>query len=315
MKTLHDLFRDYKTYQRDLGKLAKTTQENYNSRIGRFLKTFPETAGIELLTRPKVSHFIAALAASKPNATRMMVAAISSFCRYLIRQGYMFQNPAEDVELPRRKVSNRREPIPDDTIQQLFDACNRLPATAYKKALTRAILAVITYGGLRRCEVVGLRVEDFTAETGEVFIREGKGGKTRSIFLCEEAIEAVSAYLRLRPECTHDYLFAWSWRDRVSRGGYASILKRIHTVAGLDRAFTGHQFRHAYASRLDRNGAELGAISAALGHSRVNVTADYIHSTPERVRAIAPLASLRPSQEKSSTEPVPQSNTRTIRWI
>lgn len=314
---LSTLFVMYKEYQRDLHKLAKTTQENYNSRIGRFLTYLGNEATASALTRPKVAHFIVSVSAKNPNTTRMMVAAISSFCRYLIGEGWLRKNPAEDLPLPKRKVK-RREPIPDEAIQQLFDACDKLPATAYKRALTRAILAVITYGGLRRCEVIGLKVGDFKAKEEELYIREGKGGKDRTIYLCPEACYYLEAYLSLRPaDCIHDYIFAWSWRDRISKGGFASILRKIHTVAGIDRKFTSHQFRHAYASRLDRNGAELGVISAALGHTRVDVTADYIHSNTERLKAIAKLASLEPPTPekpllpaKPKTAPNPQSAKR-----
>jgi site-specific recombinase XerD len=306
---LSKLFMQYKEYQRSLGKLARTTQGNYNGRLARFLTYLGANATAADITRPKVAHYIAAISARTPLSARINVAAISSFARWLIGEGWLRKNPAEDVELPPKKTK-RREPIPDDTIQKLFDACERLPVTPYKRALTRALLAVITYGGLRRCEVIGLRVEDFNPNTGKLFIREGKGGKERDAFLCSEGIDAVTAYLQLRPECTHDYLFAWSWRDRLAKGGFAAILKRVHTVAGIDRKYTSHQFRHAYASRLDRNGAELAAISAALGHTRVDVTADYIHSNQERLKAIASLASLTPSKP-DTRHPTPDKTEKT----
>jgi site-specific recombinase XerD len=303
---LRTLFQQYREYQTDLKKLAASTRESYFNRIGRFLAYCGENATVSDLTRPKVAHYAAMISARTPVSTRLHVASISNFCRWLIGEGWLRKNPAEDIDLPKVK-DKRREPVPDDTIEILFDACNRLPATPYKRALTRAVLAAITYGGMRRCEVIECRVGDIDIETGRVYIAFGKGGKSREVYLCDEGVEAIRDYLEVRPDCQHEYLFAWSYRDRVSEKGYASLIKRVHTVAGMEKRYTGHQFRHSVATRLDQNGAALTDIQAFLGHSRADTTSRYLHKSAERVKAIAPLTKL----SKKKTEPKPAEKPKT----
>jgi site-specific recombinase XerD len=281
--------------------LSLTTARNYRCRVRAFLASMPVTASVADLTRQSIQRHIRTLSAV--NSLRMRYAAISHFCNWLISEGWLRENPAKGITLPKAQ-HRRREPVPENAVSLLLEACSKLPASLYKQALARATLSLLVYGGLRRGECVALELGDFDTSTGEVIIRSGKGGKERRIYVCRECTDAVRALIDLRPlDCTHEYLLAQNKRQGVGYTGLRAILRRLHVVAGLKEHYTPHQLRHSCATRLVANGATLPDVQEFLGHANLSTTGIYVHSSKERLQNIAHLASL-------SVMPAPPQNTQ-----
>lgn len=302
MKVL-DLFTQYEQYLRQERPLSVTTMKNYRCRAERFVQSFPPDAQLAALSRQKVVTYLNGIAS--PRAVRMQHAAISHFCKWLVSHEYLRASPATNIPLPTVK-RNRRKPVPEDAVSRLLQACDRLPTTEYRQALSKAAFCLLVYGALRRCECVGLLVDDVRLDTGEVYIRHGKGGQSRCIYVCKECIDAIRAMLDLRPVCDHDFLLAQSRKFGMGFHGLRQLLIRLHMVAGLEEVYTPHRLRHSCASRLAANGAPLPTIQAFLGHKHLSTTAIYLHTDAEQLKSIAHLASLSPqSAPTKETAPAP----------
>ena len=142
------------------------------------------------------------------------------------------------------------------------------------------VLAMLL-GGLRRCEVLGLRLGDLSPGERRFFISEGKGGHQRLIPVSAQFFSAVGDYLdREHPPVDHDRLFVvlrGPTRGRpLSADGLNEILDGVRKRTGLPR-LTCHQFRHTCLTRLREAGMALEAVQAQAGHRSIESTRIYIH--------------------------------------
>jgi site-specific recombinase XerD len=146
----------------------------------------------------------------------------------------------------------------------------------------RAMVAAMVLGGLRRCEVLGLRLADLRFGERRVFIAEGKGGHQRLIPLSPRFFAEVSAYLEAeRPAAAGtDRVFTVLKGPRrglpLTAAGLDEILDGARGRAGLARA-TCHQLRHTCLTRLRKAGMSLEAVQAQAGHASIESTRIYLH--------------------------------------
>jgi integrase len=146
----------------------------------------------------------------------------------------------------------------------------------------RAMVAAMVLGGLRRCEVLGLRLGDLRFAERRVFITAGKGGHQRLVPVWPRFFAEVSAYLEAeRPAGTAtDVVFTVLKGPRrglpLSAEGLDEILDGARRRAGLSRA-TCHQLRHTCLTRLREAGMALEAVQAQAGHASIESTRIYLH--------------------------------------
>ena len=196
-------------------------------------------------------------------------------------------NPVPRGLPTRRERSRPRQGVP------LVRVTRRLPrilSPAEVDALTaalrthrdRAMVAAMVLGGLRRCEVLGLRLEDLHAVERRVFIAEGKGGKQRLIPVSGRFFTAVAAYLNAErlPGARTDRVFVVLKGPRrgqpLSAKGLDEILIAARRRAGLAHA-TCHELRHTCLTRLREAGMALEAVQAQAGHASIESTCIYLH--------------------------------------
>ena len=146
----------------------------------------------------------------------------------------------------------------------------------------RAMIEAMVLGGLRCCEVIGLRMEDLQPTQRRVFIADGKGGHQRLIPMSAQFFQSVSNYLSMeRPaDAASDALFVVLKSSRrgspLSINGLEQIVASAKTRAGVQRA-TCHQLRHTCLTRLREAGMALEAIQAQAGHRSIESTRVYLH--------------------------------------
>jgi integrase len=151
-------------------------------------------------------------------------------------------------------------------------------------------VAAMLFGGLRRCEVLGLRFTDVQVADRRVFVVEGKGGHHRVVPVANRFFDALGDYL-------HDERPAAVGTDRVfvalkgprrgaplSAEGLDEILEGARRRAGLQRA-TCHQLRHTCLTRLREAGMALEAVQAQAGHLSIESTRVYLHLTNDWLAA------------------------------
>jgi integrase len=218
---------------------------------------------------------------------RRRLSIVSGFFAFLQARGDIAANPVPRGLPTRRERSRPRQGVP------LVRTARRLPrilSPAEVDALTaalrthrdRAMVAAMVLGGLRRCEVLGLRLEDLRVAERRVFVAEGKGGRQRLIPVSGRFFAAVAAYLDTErpPGAGTDRVFVVLKGTRrghpLSPAGMEEILSAARHRAGLGHA-TCHELRHTCLTRLREAGMALEAVQAQAGHASIESTRIYLH--------------------------------------
>jgi integrase/recombinase XerD len=147
----------------------------------------------------------------------------------------------------------------------------------------RAMVYAMVLGGLRRCEVLGLRLSDVRVADRSLFVAEGKGGHQRVVPISKLFFVVVGDYLRQeRPATATDRVFVslkgLTRGEPMTANGIDKILQAARQRAGLRQA-TCHQLRHTCLTRLREAGTALEAVQAQAGHRSIESTRIYLHLT------------------------------------
>jgi integrase/recombinase XerD len=156
----------------------------------------------------------------------------------------------------------------------------------------RAMMEVTYSSGLRRAELVGLRIGDLVLGDTSIIVRNGKGGKERIVPLGGPAQYWIRRYLaEARPlfvlsEAPSAMMFLTAYGDGFLAGALSQIVRRYLTSAGIVARGGPHLLRHACATHMLDHGADLRTIQALLGHSRVDTTEIYTHVSTGRLSSV-----------------------------
>jgi len=137
-------------------------------------------------------------------------------------------------------------------------------------------------GGLRRCEVLGLRLEDLRVAERRVFIADGKGGHQRLIPVSSRFFAAVAAYLDTERPAASDTDRVFVVLKGPTRANPLSVRGLDEMLAGAKRRaglahVTCHELRHTCLTRLREAGMALEAVQAQAGHASIESTRIYLH--------------------------------------
>jgi len=218
---------------------------------------------------------------------RRRLSIVSGFFAFLQARGDVPANPVPRGLPTRRERSRPHQGVPLVRVtRQLPRILSPAEVDALIAALRthrdRAMVAAMVLGGLRRCEVLGLRLGDLRAAERRVFITEGKGGRQRLIPISGRFFAAVAAYLEAErpPGIRSDRVFVVLKGPRrgqpLSVRGTDEILAGARRRAGLEHA-TCHELRHTCLTRLREAGMALEAVQAQAGHASIESTRIYLH--------------------------------------
>lgn len=163
--------------------------------------------------------------------------------------------------------------------------------------LHRICILVLHATGLRREELVRLKVEDIDSARMLIHIRQGKGNKDRKVMLSPRLLTELRDYWRTANPKPQTYLFpsrACSNADvPMSDKTIWSAVREAATRAGLEKRVHPHTLRHCFATHLLESGADLRTIQLLLGHADLKTTSRYLHLSERHLKAASsPLDSL-----------------------
>jgi site-specific recombinase XerD len=221
------------------------------------------------------------------STVRRRLSIVSGLYGFLQARGDVAANP-----VPRGLPTRRERQRPHQGVP-LVRGVRRLPqiltpdevdalTAALRTHRDRAMVSAMVLGGLRRCEVLGLRLEDLRVAERRVFIADGRGGHQRLIPVSRRFFDHVAAYLEgERPaDSSTDHLFVVlkgpNRGGPLSAYGLDEILERARRRAGLVHA-TCHELRHTCLTRLREAGMALEAVQAQAGHASIESTRIYLH--------------------------------------
>jgi integrase/recombinase XerD len=267
-------------------RLAPRTVEAYRRDLAHFsawLGRSPARA-----TADDLARYVAQLRADGRAATTIArrLAAIRSFFRHQVLLGAREDNPAAQVELPKRRRTLPRTLSPGE-VERLLDAA---AGTAPRAMRDRAIAELLYGAGLRVSEAVSLDRQAVDLEHKLVRCI-GKGNKERVVPIGREAVDALRRYLahgrphldkRNRPD-----LFLNAQGGVLTRSGVFLILRKLAAKAGLEpERVHPHLLRHSFATHLLEGGADLRAVQEMLGHADLATTELYTHVSDRRRREL-----------------------------
>ena len=239
------------------------------------------------------------------------LSAIRQFHKHLYAEGLRRDDPTLSVEGPRRARPLPKVLTAEDvdnlirTAREGLDAPER-PTRERLAAARMACLIELIYGsGLRISEALALPKSAARAKDPLIAVR-GKGGKERLAPLSNPSRAAIAVYRALLNEAapgmaTSHWLFpADSASGHMTRQAFARDLKIVASAAGLSPSrVSPHVLRHAFASHLLQNGADLRVVQDLLGHADISTTQIYTHVLDERARAM--VRDLHPMNDKDET--------------
>jgi integrase/recombinase XerC len=211
------------------------------------------------------------------------LSALRSFCRYLIRQGALSHNPAQDIRAPKtpRKLPHS---LDVDRIQHLLDG----KPDDWLTQRDLAIMELMYSSGLRLAELVNLDVQQLDLQQGEARVL-GKGRKTRIVPIGQKARDVLQAWLTTRAiHCAEGESAVFINRSGT-RLGPRSVQQRMHRWAlqqGLDSRLHPHALRHSFATHVLESSGDLRAVQELLGHANLSTTQIYTHLDFQRLAEV-----------------------------
>ncbi len=263
------------SYQRDLKKYVAFLQKNN-------VQCFKETS------RKQISDYLNLQQESglAPSSIGRSLASLRSFYQFLLKEQFIQENPAIELETPRME-KKLPHVLSFSDIEILLE---QPQINCEIGTRDKAMLELIYATGIRVSELVSLNLNHANIKMG--FLRcDGKGGKERMIPLGSVAIHCLQDYLtrsrrKLLKNQDEKALFLNQHGKRLTRQGFWKILKKYVLRAGINAEITPHTLRHSFATHLLENGADLRSVQEMLGHADISTTQIYTQLTRKKIKEV-----------------------------
>lgn len=233
-----------------------------------------------------VRHLADAGLATRTQARRL--SCLRQFYGFAYAEGWRGDDPTTRVDSPRLgRVLPKL--LSEAEVDALLAAARTLPEPDGSQMT--ALLELLYATGLRVSELVGLPLAA-VARDPDVLVVRGKGSKERMVPLSDPSRDAVRAWKTVRQERLGKKASRWLFPSHgktghLTRSGFARMLLKVGMRAGIDpRRLSPHVLRHAFASHLLANGADLRVVQELLGHSDISTTQIYTHVLDERLQQL-----------------------------
>ena len=272
---------------------SQHTVRNYGSDLAQFAEYFeppgeavaPEVEQLELsLLREWLGSLYSAGLTTV--TVRRKLAAVRALFQFLRAEGTVASNVAARLRTPKTK-QRLPEVMSEEKTNRLIDevaAGAKIEKPSRERDL--AFLELLYGCGIRVSELVGISLEDLDLGEGWLRVR-GKGNKERQVPMGERARSAVEGYLaRREPADGEQALFLNDRGRRLGDRQVRRLVKMYALAVTGDATVHPHSFRHAYATHLLSDGADLRAIQELLGHARLSTTQKYTQVSLRDLQAV-----------------------------
>lgn len=241
---------------------SKNTIKTYSHYSGVFLSEFNKD--VYHINNSEIKNFIESFMYSSVSQQNQIYSAVKLLFKYIVNKkldNIFLDRPRREKKIP--QIINR------DVILNILNGI--------KNKKHRAILTLAYSCGLRRSEIINLKLSDFNKEEKIIYIRNAKGRKDRIVALSDYTRKVLSYYYReYVPE---NYLFNGQSKEQYSASSCNNIMKKYF---GNDTHM--HQLRHMYASHCLNAGVDSRTIQSTLGHSSIKTVEIYTHVSSKLIR-------------------------------
>ena len=213
---------------------------------------------------------------------------LKAWFKWLAKEHHILYNPASELELPRQHRALPRHIL---TVPEVEQVLNQTHVHGEIGIRDRAILETLYSTGIRRMELVNLKLYDLDLNNGTLHVRQGKGKKDRYIPIGERACAWITKYRdEVRPALVtepDDYsVFLTEYGQPFAKNRLTDLVKNYIDASGVNKPGACHIFRHSMATHMLENGADLRYLQAMLGHSTLATTEIYTHVSIRKLKEV-----------------------------
>jgi integrase/recombinase XerD len=213
---------------------------------------------------------------------------VRAYFKWLARHNHILYNPASELELPKLEKRLPKHVLTQSEAEQVINLADVTTALGLRD---RAILETLYSTGMRRLELIHLKLYDLDAERGTVMVRQGKGKKDRMIPIGERAIAWIEKYLHtVRPglaaAADERVLFLTNLGEAFTPCRLTQLVRNYVIRADLGKTGSCHLFRHTMATLMLEHGADIRYIQEMLGHVKIDTTQIYTQVSIRKLKEI-----------------------------
>ena len=264
------------------GKNApQTTIRAYSDDLRQFAKWLAGETGedrVQRIDKLDIEGYLSYLGRQKLTGItrRRKLQSLRKFFNCMIDLEYVDKNPAAKVSPPNGEKRNPTILYQHEYKALLYEARNN--------PRDLAVLQTFLQTGIRVGELCHLTLEDIDLQAKELIVRQGKGATDRSIPLTEKAVEALKAYLDIRPQTDTRAVFLSKHTTPLDVRSVNYMVKKYVKKAGIKKPVSVHTLRHTCATHKADKGMSLTDLQAILGHRRLETTYKYLHLAKTSLR-------------------------------
>lgn len=236
-----------------------------------------------------ISNLVASGISASSRARKL--SSLKAFFKWEKANKYIVENPVENVESP--KIPHHEpKAMSKDEVEEVMVAVRSDGKTEETMFRDIAILSLLFNTGLRRAEVVNIKLNDLNLKDGSLIVH-GKGSKERIVYMNDTTRAILSEFVvshrkLMKPATTSQYLFVSRQAEKISLCQINNIINRHFEVAGLkDKGYTVHSTRRTFATACYKNTGDIFAVQRLLGHESSQTTARYIGATEDMKKRAA----------------------------
>jgi len=265
--------------QLELGHYSIQTARTYVSLFERFINHYKDLPLVKI-TENEIQAYL--LMIQQKGCSISMINQTINAIKFYYENVMGMPNRFYSIERPKRKKSLPKV-LSIEEIKVLIEVT--------KNIKHRCIISLLYSAGLRRGELLNLKITDIDSHRMVIHVREGKGSKDRITVLSDYLLKELRAYYKIyRPK---EYLFEGAHQRKYSGTSVCKILEKAARKAKLKKKIHPHMLRHSFATHLLESNTDLRYIQSLLGHSSVKTTERYAHVAQKNLEGIkSPLDSL-----------------------
>ena len=278
-----DQFCDYVSFKNNL---KQNTIIAYKSDLKIFLSWISNNNNkFSDVDRVVINNYLASRLDSGVSVSTIqrIITCIKSFYLFLYENNFIQSNPAQLIDNPKKR---RKLPIiiSENEIEALLSCPNTDTSSGMRD---KCILELLYSSGLRISELLNIKVNQITQDKSFLKIK-GKGGKERLVPIGSSAMSSLLTYIdtyrcNIKNIDNIEILFVKETGAAISRQECWKMIKKYASASNINKKISPHNLRHAFATHLLNNGADLRTVQMLLGHASLSTTQIYTHIAKDRL--------------------------------
>jgi site-specific recombinase XerD len=282
------LTRKFCEYLKYMKGYSQETVDRYKWVLGLYIRLAGLTT-IEDVTEENVRQlfFIGRTQRNwKPATFIIYFNSLTVFFRWCITNKYIEVSPMKDIEIPKVEKYLPTRLTRQDAMKLLEVVYNYPYEYAYLRYRNHAIFSTFLFAGLRKSELLQLKLTDVDIPNLSIFVNQGKGNKDRILPMTYTLAESLKRYLierkKLGRTCP-EFFVSLNLNSGYTKNGLKRLVVKIRKASAIN--FTIHKLRHTFATLMLEGGCDIYSLSKMMGHSDIKTTTIYLSASAEHLRS------------------------------